>query len=110
QLDTHHLHDALPISLHLDLWIGLPERENHRVATIYAAKAGKPPEPASFYRDLIKPGTLVRKTFTSPRGLHAVSAMNNPQIRAQPIVSFGGIGSASSLARFYSMLANGGAL
>src|ERR1700720_1515525 len=32
--------------LHLDLWIGLPERENHRVATIYAAKAGKPSEPA----------------------------------------------------------------
>jgi len=96
--------------LHLDLWVGLPERENHRVATIYAAKAGKPPEPASFYRDLTKPGTLVRKTFTSPRGLHAVSSMNNPQIRAQPIVSFGGIGSASSLARFYSMLANGGAL
>src|ERR1700736_4914371 len=96
--------------LQLDLWIGLPERENHRVATIYAAKAGKPPEPARFYRDLTKPGTLVRKTFTSPRGLNAVSAMNNPQIRAQPIVSFGGIGSASSLARFYSMLANGGAL
>ena len=96
--------------LHLDLWVGLPERQNYRVATIYAAKTGKPPEPASFYRDLTKPGTLVRRTFTSPRGLHAVSAMNNPEIRAQPIVSFGGIGSASSLARFYSMLANGGAL
>src|SRR5438552_3430695 len=96
--------------LHLDLWVGLPERENHRVATIYAAKAGKPPEPTSFYRDLTKPGTLVRRTFTSPRGLHAISAMNNPEIRAQPIVSFGGIGSASSLARSYSMLANGGAL
>jgi CubicO group peptidase (beta-lactamase class C family) len=96
--------------LHLDLWIGLPEKENHRVATIYAAKARKPPEPINFYRDLTKPGTLVRKTFTSPRGLHSVSAMNNPKIRARPIVSFGGIGNASSLDRFYSMLANGGAL
>jgi len=36
--------------------------------------------------------------------------MNDAQIRAQPIVSFGGIGRASSLARFYSMLANGGVL
>jgi len=36
--------------------------------------------------------------------------MNNPAIRAQPIVSFGGIGSASTLAKFYSMLANGGKL
>jgi CubicO group peptidase (beta-lactamase class C family) len=34
--------------------------------------------------------------------------MNDPHIRAQPIVSFGGIGSASALAKFYSMLANGG--
>ena len=32
----------------------------------------------------------------------------NRHIRAQPIVSFGGIGSASALAKFYSMLANGG--
>ena len=96
--------------LKLDLWIGLPEKENPRVATMYAAKAGKPPEPRKFYVDLTTPGTLARKTFTSPYGLHAVSAMNNISVRAQPIVSFGGIGSAASLAKFYSMLANGGEL
>ncbi len=95
--------------LKLDLWIGLPKKENPRVATMYAAKAGKPPEPKQFYTDLITPGTLARKTFTSPYGLHAVNAMNNVSVRAQPIVSFGGIGSASSLAKFYAMLANGGA-
>jgi CubicO group peptidase (beta-lactamase class C family) len=94
--------------LDLDLWIGLPEQQNPRVATIYAAKAGKPPEPTQFYADLATPGTLARKTFTSPYGLHAVGAMNNPVIRAKPIVSFGGIGSAGALAKFYSMLANGG--
>src|SRR5438067_5867019 len=95
--------------LKLDLWIGLPERENPRVATMYAAKAGKPAEPKQFYTDLITPGTLARKTFTSPYGLHAVNAMNNDSVRAQPIVSFGGIGSASSLAKFYAVLANDGA-
>ena len=95
--------------LKLDLWIGVPERENPRVATMYAAKAGKPAEPKQFYTDLITPGTLARKTFTSPYGLHAVNAMNSVSVRAQPIVSFGGIGSASSLAKFYAMLANGGA-
>jgi CubicO group peptidase (beta-lactamase class C family) len=94
--------------LNLDLWIGLPEKENPRVATIYAAKSGKPPEPKQFYVDLATPGTLARKAFTSPHGSHVVSAMNNPPIRAKPIVSFGGIGSAASLAKFYSMLANGG--
>src|SRR5438093_2890870 len=94
--------------LNLDFWIGLPEEQNSRVATMYAAKAGKPPEPKQFYADLVRSGTLARKTFTSPYGLNAISQMNSVEIRQQPIVSFGGIGSASALAKFYSMLANGG--
>ena len=96
--------------LQLDLWIGLPEKENARAATIYPAKAGKPPEPAKFYADLATPGTLVRKAFTSPYGLHAVSAMNDPSNRAHPNASFGGFATANSLAKFYAMLANGGEL
>jgi CubicO group peptidase (beta-lactamase class C family) len=96
--------------LELDFWIGLPEKENSRVATIYAARSGKPAEPAKFYCDLVTPGTLARKTFTSPYGLNAISKMNDLDIRAQSNVSFGGIGSASALAKFYSMLANGGEL
>jgi CubicO group peptidase (beta-lactamase class C family) len=96
--------------LDLDIWIGLPDSEQERVATIYPAKVGGAPSPAEFYRDLATPGTLARKTFTSPRGLHAVSDMNSRENRAMPIVSFGGIGSATSLAKFYAMLANGGEL
>jgi CubicO group peptidase (beta-lactamase class C family) len=96
--------------LHLDIWIALPAEENARVATIYAAKAGQTPEPAAFYRDLAQPGTLARKTFTSPYGLHSVSGMNDPAVRARAILSFSGIGSARSLAKFYAMLANGGEL
>jgi CubicO group peptidase (beta-lactamase class C family) len=104
--------------LGLNLWIGLPEEENLRVATVYAAKTPKAfgAEPKSrqsgsdFYVDLVTPGTLARKTFSSPYGLKSVSEMNNPAIRAQPIVSFGGIGSASALAKFYSVLANNGKL
>src|SRR6059036_3714930 len=100
--------------LNLDFWIGLPEEQNSRVATMYAAKSGKSLEPknrqsgSDFYLDLVTPGTLARKTFTSPYGLHVISKMNNPSIRAKPIVSFGGIGRAVALAKFYSMLANGG--
>jgi CubicO group peptidase (beta-lactamase class C family) len=97
---------AEPLSL--DFWIGLPEELNSRCATIYAARTGVPPEPVKFYRDLITPGTLQRRTFTSPYGLNAVSAMNKPENRAREFVSFGGIGSAAALAKFYAMLANGG--
>jgi CubicO group peptidase (beta-lactamase class C family) len=96
--------------LDLDLWIGLPEKENARAATMYAARAGKVPEPAQFYQDLTKPETFARKVFASPYGLNAVSEMNKSEIRAVPIVSVGGIGSATSLAQFYAILANGGGM
>jgi CubicO group peptidase (beta-lactamase class C family) len=94
--------------LGLDLWIGLPAEEDSRVASVYAAKSGNPPEPKQFYRDLVTPGTLARKTFSSPYGLRSISGMNTPDVRSQPLVSFGGIGSAFALAKFYSILANGG--
>ena len=106
--------------LALDFWIGLPQELNRRCATIYAAKSGTP-QPANnrqsgsdrlsgsdFYRDLVTPGTLQRNTFSSPFGLNSVSAMNKPENRAREFISFGGIGSASALAKFYGMLANGG--
>ncbi|MEO8439759.1 MAG: serine hydrolase domain-containing protein [Spartobacteria bacterium] len=95
--------------LGLDLWIGLPEEENARAATVYAAKAAGPPlDP--FYRALTTPGTLQRRVFASPRGLQAVSAMNAPENRAHSLVSLGGIGSAHALGRFYALLAGGGEL
>jgi CubicO group peptidase (beta-lactamase class C family) len=103
---------AEPLSL--DFWIGLPEQLNSRCATIYPAKVGTllkanaRPSGSDFYRDLVTPGTLQRKSFTSPYGLNAVSDMNKPENRARDFVSFGGIGSASALAKFYAMLANGG--
>jgi CubicO group peptidase (beta-lactamase class C family) len=97
---------AEPIGL--DIWIGLPESEDDRTATIYAAKAGGEQKPAEFYRELTTPGTLVQKTFTSPPGLNSVAAMNRRENRAASIVSFNGMGSAFSLAKFYGMLANGG--
>ena len=103
---------AEPLSL--DLWIGLPEKENARVATIYAAKARKSAareqgqSGSDFYADVVTSGTFAHKVFTSPSGLSAVSEMNIPEIRAKPIVSFGGIASATSLAKFYFMLANHG--
>ena len=96
--------------LNLDFWIGLPNELNSRVATMYAARAGGAAEPAQFYRDLATPGTLQRRVFTSPRGLNSVSSMNKPEIRAVPIVSLGGIGTAAALAKFYALLANDGVM
>ncbi|MDQ2867505.1 MAG: beta-lactamase family protein [Verrucomicrobiota bacterium] len=96
--------------LALDFWIGLPDELNARCATTYAARAGAEPVPAQFYRDLATPGTLQRRTFTSPHGLHAISAMNKPENRAQAIVSLSGVGTAHALAKFYAILTHGGEL
>lgn len=99
---------AEPLSL--DFWIGLPKEFNARCATVYATKSKTSSEPASFYRKLATTGSLQRRTFNSPRGLNSVSAINKPEVRALPIVSLGGIGSACALAKFYAMLANDGTL
>jgi CubicO group peptidase (beta-lactamase class C family) len=113
----HYWRTTFAVPLGLDIWIGLPESENHRVATVYAAKVRKSAaEPkgyqlgSDFYLDLAKPSTLARRVFTSPHGLNSVSAMNDAKVRAMSFVSFGAIGSATALAKFYAMLANGGEL
>src|SRR4029450_13250061 len=67
---SQYWREAFGKPLNLDFWIGLPEEENARVATVYPAKRGNPPKPKKFYSDLTTPGTLARKTFTSPYGLN----------------------------------------
>ncbi len=96
--------------LGLDFWIGLPDAETSRVATIYASRAGGPALTGAFYEALADEHSLTRRAFTGPAGLHAVSAMNSPEARRSAVASFSGIGSARALGKFYGMLANGGAL
>lgn len=93
----------------LDLWIGLPDEEHERVAQMLAPRmtGGTNPEDA-FAEAMATPGSLTRRAFASPGGLPGASAMNSPAARTASIPSLGGIGSASSLAKFYAMLANDG--
>jgi CubicO group peptidase (beta-lactamase class C family) len=93
--------------LDLDLWIGLPESEHQRAATVIPARAGTGGTTA-FLDAMSQPGSLTRKAFSSPGGLLAVSAMNSPAVRSAALPSMGGIGSARSLAKFYAMLSLGG--
>jgi CubicO group peptidase (beta-lactamase class C family) len=95
--------------LGIDLWIGLPENQNTRVATILPPRAGPPAAGDElFLRAFTDPNSLTRRAFASPPGLSGISAMNNPQVRAASLPSMGGIGSAQALAKFYAMLASGG--
>jgi CubicO group peptidase (beta-lactamase class C family) len=95
--------------LGIDLWIGLPEHQNSRVATILPPRAGPPAAGDElFLRAFTDPNSLTRRAFASPPGLSGISAMNAPQVRAASLPSMGGIGSARALAKFYAMLASGG--
>lgn len=94
----------------LDLWIGLPEEHHARVAQMLAAKfTGCVEIEDEFAQEMARPDSLTRRAFTSPGGLMGASAMNSPAVRGASIPSLGGIGTASALARFYAMLAAGGA-
>lgn len=98
--------------LGLDIWIGLPDEQAGRVASIYPARTvlgqGGPLGP--FYEALADEKSLTRRAFSSPRGLHSVASMNTPEARRVSIPSFSGIGAARALGKFYAMLANGGQL
>jgi CubicO group peptidase (beta-lactamase class C family) len=95
--------------LGLDLWIGLPAELHHRAASVLPAKTEVSSDrDDAFLVAMAKPGSLTKRAFSSPGGLLAVSAMNDPSARSASIPSMGGIGSASALAKFYAMLALGG--
>ncbi len=89
----------------LDFWIGLPESEAARVATLYPGKLFHSQEEAAFYGAFEDPASLTRRAFGSPRGLNTVTAMNDPRARAGGFPGMGGIGTARALAKFYALLA-----
>ncbi|HEV7406073.1 MAG TPA: serine hydrolase domain-containing protein [Chthoniobacteraceae bacterium] len=95
--------------LGLDLWIGVPETMVEQVAPIHGSRTA-PPKGDPFYSAFLTAGSVTARTFSSPRGLHTASSMNTPEARMASLPAFGGIGTASALAKFYAMLAQGGAL
>lgn len=87
--------------LALDFWIGLPEKEWPRVAKLYPGRAAPSVITEEFYHQLATSGTLTRRTFFSPHGLHAVHEMNHSAVWSAELPAMGGVGTASALAKFY---------
>ncbi|MGC1479272.1 MAG: serine hydrolase domain-containing protein [Chthoniobacterales bacterium] len=95
--------------LELDAWIGLPEEHHGRVAQMIAARgAGCLEGQDEFLEAMGDPASLTRRSFSTPGGALGATAMNSPAIRGASLPSMGGIATASALAKFYAMLANGG--
>ena len=87
--------------LQLDLFMGLPPELDGRVAVLYPGKMDKSDMASGFYREFNTEGTLTRRAFGSPRGLHAVAEMNQSGTRRLQLPAMGGIATARGLAGFY---------
>lgn len=90
--------------LGLDLYIGLPESEHHRVGTLYPGKAAELDLGTPFYKQYLVSGTPIFRAFHSLTGLDSVRAMNTPAAWTSASPASGGIATANALARFYQCL------
>ncbi|MGD7654127.1 MAG: serine hydrolase domain-containing protein [Verrucomicrobiales bacterium] len=98
---------AIADPLGLDFWIGLPESQWQRMADLYPGRVGKAELADGFYKQLTQSGSFTRRAFSSPRGLHGVHEMNEPQAWTAALPAMGGIGTASALAKFYQAVIGG---
>jgi CubicO group peptidase (beta-lactamase class C family) len=92
--------------LGLDFWIGLPIERLPDVAPLQPAKTQ--PEKDAFLAAFSQQGSITHRAFSCPIGLFSVTSMNTAAARMASFPAFGGIGSATALAKFYGMLACGG--
>ena len=93
--------DEIAKPMGIDFWIGLPESEWERVAKLVPGKAKPSVYEEGFYQMYNQSGSLTRRAFSSPRGLHAIAEMNEPTAWSAALPAMGGVGSASGLAKFY---------
>lgn len=89
--------------LGIDFWIGLPESEWARVAKLVPGRAKASVYEEGFYAAFNESGSLTRRAFSSPRGLHAIAEMNEPKAWTAALPAMGGVGSARGLAKFYQI-------
>jgi CubicO group peptidase (beta-lactamase class C family) len=97
-----YFREVFAAPLGLDLWIGVPSELADNVAPIYAPRRTREASDEDpFYAERSKPGSLTFQAFSTPAGLSVPSQMNRLETRTHVLPSFGGIGTAQSLATFY---------
>ena len=92
--------DEIAAPLGLDLWVGLPAREQQRCARVIPPEGGLPS-----IADLLGANSLTARVMSGPSNLFAYDEMwNRPELRAAEMPSSNGIASARALARMYAAL------
>jgi CubicO group peptidase (beta-lactamase class C family) len=87
--------------LGLDMHIGLPESEHHRVSPLYPAPAPPPgTDPDPLTATLLDPASLAHRAFFVSTGL--LGSLNEPRLWSVEIPAGNGIATAHALARMYA--------
>ncbi len=98
--------DEIAAPLGADFWIGLPEREESRVARLLPPAAPADPDVRALLERLTAPDTLLGRAMTGPSNLfHYDDMWNRRALHAAEMPSSNGIGTARALARVYAALA-----
>lgn len=99
--------DEVAHPLGLDFWIGLPDEQQGRVATLL-----HDPQPAfDLIEVLTRPGNPGGAAlFIGPERGSPIDLANDPAFRSAEAPAVNGVGDARSVARLYAMLAGGGEL
>ncbi|HEY5834219.1 serine hydrolase domain-containing protein [Streptomyces sp.] len=101
--------DEIARPLGLDLWVGLPPEQAHRVGRIGDIATPEPPAPGglrartkqSVHDAYADPASLTRRAFAA---ITPPPDENDPAYRAGELAGSGGIATARALARFYAAL------
>jgi CubicO group peptidase (beta-lactamase class C family) len=91
--------------LGLELWIGLPEAIEPRVATNYTAPEPTDPDQRALRARFMGPDTLLGRALEGPSGVLPYGPIwNTRALHAAELPSSNGIATARGLARFYASL------
>jgi CubicO group peptidase (beta-lactamase class C family) len=99
--------DEIAAPLGLDFWIGLPESEEARTATLIPAPPPEDPHVRALLERLMGPETLLGRVIAGPSGLFAYDTRwNRREFHAAEMPSSNGVGTARAVARMYAALAH----
>lgn len=95
--------DEIAGPLGLDWWIGLPEAEEPRVATLLPPPPPEDPQIRELMEAFTAPGTITGDALSGPSDLFHYNEMwNTRQLHAPELPSSNGIASARAIARLYA--------
>jgi CubicO group peptidase (beta-lactamase class C family) len=95
--------DEVAAPLGLEFWIGLPEEQEPRLATLIPPDPPEDPQVRELMEAFTAPGTMTGDALTGPSDLfHYDELWNTRRLHAPELPSSNGIGSAHAIARMYA--------